>query len=219
MCTAPDAPYSIAAISCQVGDHLLDEFVRNRQEFQMDFLKEKLQPLLFLVAAIWIVEIVNFSLGHRLTVWGILPRNLGGLIGIPLAPFIHAGFWHTVSNTIPLIILGGLTMTMGSKRFWTSTVGITLLSGAFVWLFARGTYHVGASGLMFGYFGALLARAVIERTIPSIVIAFVTVTLYGGLLWGVLPIRSHVSFEGHLFGLIAGIAIVWLDRRFRTLQT
>lgn len=110
-------------------------------------------------------------------------------------------------------------MTMGSKRFWTLTVGITLLSGALVWLFARGTYHVGASGLIFGYFGALLARAVIERTIVSIVIAFVTVTLYGGLLWGVLPIRSYVSFEGHLFGLIAGIAIVWLDRKFRTLQT
>ena len=184
----------------------------------MDILKEKLQPLLVLVAVIWTVEIVNFSLGHRLTVWGILPRNLSGLIGIPLAPFIHAGFWHTVSNTIPLIILGGLTMTTGSKRFWTLTIGITLLSGTFVWLFARGAYHVGASGLIFGYFGALLARAVIERTILSIVIAFVTITLYGGLLWGVLPIRSHISFEGHLFGLIAGIAAVWLDRRFREPQ-
>lgn len=62
----------------------------------MDFLKEKLQPVLVLVTVIWIVEIVNFSLGHRLTVWGILPRTLGGLIGIPLAPFIHAGFWHAV---------------------------------------------------------------------------------------------------------------------------
>ena len=185
----------------------------------MDFFKEKLRPVLLLVSVIWIVEIVNFTLGHRLTVWGILPRHLGGLIGIPLAPFIHAGFWHTLSNTIPLIILGGLTMTMGSKRFWTLTVGITFLSGAFVWLFARGTYHVGASGLIFGYFGALLARAMIERTILSIVVAFVTITLYGGLLWGVLPIRSYISFEGHLFGLIAGVAIVWLDRKFHKLQT
>ena len=185
----------------------------------MDFLKEKLRPLLVLVAVIWFVEIVNISLGHRLTVWGIFPRNLSGLVGIPLAPFIHAGFWHAVSNTIPLIILGGLTMTAGSKRFWTLTVGITLLSGILVWLFARGAYHVGASGLIFGYFGALLARAVIERTILSIVIAFVTITLYGGLLWGILPIWSQFSFEGHLFGLIAGITIVWLDSRFRKLQT
>ena len=185
----------------------------------MDFLKERLQPVLVLVAVIWLVEVVNLILGHRLAVWGILPRNLGGLIGIPLAPFLHAGLWHAASNTIPLIILGGLTMTAGSKRFWTATVGITLLSGAFIWLFARGAYHVGASGLIFGYFGALLARAVIERTILSIVIGGATVTLYGGILWGVLPIRSYISFEGHLFGLIAGIAIVWLDHRFRKPQT
>ena len=185
----------------------------------MEFLKKRLQPVLVLVAVIWIVEVVNLLLGHRLAAWGILPRSLGGLIGIPLAPFIHAGIWHTVSNTIPLIILGGLTITVGSKRFWTTTVGVTLLSGAFVWLFARGAYHIGASGLIFGYFGALLARAVIERTILSIVIAFVTITLYGGLFWGILPIRSHVSFEGHLFGLIAGIAIVWLDHRIRERKT
>jgi membrane associated rhomboid family serine protease len=73
--------------------------------------------------------------------------------------------------------------------------------------------------LIFGYFGALLARAVIERTILSIIVAIVTITLYGGLLWGVLPIRGYISFEGHLFGLIAGIAIVWFDRRLGNPQT
>ncbi len=193
-------------------------FVCNLQEFRMDFVKKKLWPLFLLIAVIWFVEIINFGLGHRLNVWGILPRNFSGLIGIPLAPFIHAGFWHTVSNTIPLLVLGGLTMTGGSKQFWTLTVGIALLSGIFVWLFARDAYHLGASGLIFGYFGALLARAVIERTLLSIVVGFITITLYGGLLWGVLPIWGHFSFEGHLFGLMTGVAIVWLDRRFRKLQ-
>ena len=109
----------------------------------MDFFIEKLRPILVLVAVIWFVEIVNFSLGHRLTAWGVLPRNLGGLIGIPLAPFIHAGFWHAVSNTIPFIILGSLVMTAGRSRFWSLTVGITLLSGALVWLFARGRLSRG----------------------------------------------------------------------------
>ena len=68
-----------------------------------------------LVAVIWIVEIVNFFLGHSLRNWGILPRSFTGLIGIPLAPFIHAGFWHSLSNTIPLLILGGLTLASGSS--------------------------------------------------------------------------------------------------------
>ena len=82
-------------------------------------------------------------------------------------------------------------------------------------MFARSAYHVGASGLVFGYFGVLMGRAVIGRSLPSIAIAVVTVALYGGLLWGVLPIRSFVSFESHLFGLIAGVVIVWIEIKIR----
>ena len=184
----------------------------------MQFLKEKFQPIIILVTAIWIVEIVNFFLGHSLTSWGILPRSLGGLTGIPLAPFIHAGFWHAVSNTVPIIILGGLTLAAGGKRFWATTAGIILLAGILVWLFARDAYHVGASGLVFGYFGVLMGRAFIERNIVSVIVAVVTVTLYGGMLWGVLPIRSFVSFESHLFGAIAGVVVVWFDNKIGKAQ-
>ena len=181
----------------------------------MQFIKEKFQPIILLVAVIWIVEIVNFILGHSLGNLGILPRSITGLIGIPLAPFIHAGFWHTVSNTIPLLILGGLTLASSERRFWSSTIGAIVLTGILVWLFARSAYHVGASGLVFGYFGVLMGRAVIGRSLPSIAFGVVTVALYGGLLWGVLPIRSFVSFESHLFGLIAGVVIVWIEIKIR----
>ena len=181
----------------------------------MAFLKENLFPVVVLVAAIWVVEVVNLILGHGLTSWGIAPRRASGLIGIPLAPFIHAGLWHAVSNTVPLLVLGALTLIGGKARFWASTVGIVLLSGVLVWLFARGALHVGASGLVFGYFGALLARAYFERGLVSIAVACATMVLYGGILWGILPLRSYVSFEGHLFGLIAGFAVAWLDHRFQ----
>lgn len=177
----------------------------------MNFVKKYLQPVLVLVGVIWVVEAVSLLLGHHLTNWGILPRSLSGLIGIPLAPLIHGGFWHALSNTIPLIILGGLTRSGGISRFWTVTVGVVLISGILVWLFARSSFHVGASGLVFGYFGALLASAYLERSILSIIIAAVTITLYGGLIWGILPSQSSISFEGHIFGLFAGIVIVWLD--------
>lgn len=180
----------------------------------MDSLKKDATALAFFVGAIWAVEAVNFFLGHALNAWGIIPREAGGLIGIPLAPFLHGGILHAASNTAPLLILGGLNLIGARGRFWGLTAGIVLLSGLMVWLFARSNIHVGASGLVFGYFGALLARAYFERSLLSIAIACVTMILYGGILWGVLPLRSYISFEGHFFGLLAGVAMVWLYHRF-----
>ncbi len=177
----------------------------------MHMIAARFRPIIVLVTLIWVVEAVNFFLGHGLVSWGILPRSFGGLIGIPLAPMLHGGFWHAVSNTIPLLFLGALTLAKGKRMFWETTVSVILLSGVLVWLFARESYHVGASGLVFGYFGAILARAVIERSLTSMAIGIITVMAYGALIWGILPLRSQVSFESHLFGLIAGIFVVWLD--------
>lgn len=181
----------------------------------MDVIKKNFVPLILFVIAIWVVEIVNFFLGHGLSTWGILPRQASGLIGIPLAPFLHGGLWHAASNTLPLLILGGLMLIGGKRQFWTITIGTVLLGGFLVWLFGRSALHVGASGLVFGYFGALLARAYFERSLLSIAIACATMILYGGMLWGILPLRSYISFEGHLFGLVAGIVIVWLSHRYQ----
>jgi membrane associated rhomboid family serine protease len=174
-------------------------------------LAKTFMPILTLLAIIWTVEIVNLFTGHQLTSWGILPRSFSGITGIPLSPFIHANLWHAISNTIPLLILGGLTLLSGRRHFWATTIAIILLSGILVWLFARGSYHVGASGLVFGYFGALLTRAVVERSLSSILIAVVTIFLYGGIIWGILPLRSYISFEGHFFGLVAGLSFTWFN--------
>ena len=179
----------------------------------MNIVAEKMQPVLILVGVVWAVEVVNLLTGHWLVALGIQPRSISGLIGIPLAPLIHGGLWHTISNTVPLVILGSLTLAGGRKRFWEITLGIAVVSGVLVWLFARDAHHVGASGVVFGYFGAIVARAFIERSPIAIVIAFATVVIYGGLIWGVLPLRSYVSFESHLFGLVAGIFLVWLSNR------
>ncbi|MCZ6605204.1 MAG: rhomboid family intramembrane serine protease [Alphaproteobacteria bacterium] len=175
---------------------------------------DRFRPVLIIVALIWAVEIVNLLFGHRFVSWGILPRSLGGLIGIPLAPILHAGIWHAVSNTIPIFVLGALVLAGGKRKFWETTVNVALLSGALVWIFGRGAYHVGASGLVFGYFGVILARAYMERSIVTIAIAIVTVMAYGGLIWGILPLRSYVSFESHLAGFVAGFVVVWLDVKF-----
>lgn len=154
---------------------------------------------------IWVVELANLLLGHRLNSLGILPRSLAGLPGILLAPFLHYGIGHVLLNTIPFVILGWLVILYGGRVFLEVSVLVILVSGAGVWLFGRSGYHVGASGLIFGYFGFLVARGWYERSLSSIVIAVITTALYGGLLWGLLPLRTGVSWEAHLFGLLAGI--------------
>ena len=180
----------------------------------VNVMAERLQPVLVLVGVIWAVEIVNLLTGHVLVSWGILPRSLSGLIGIPLAPLIHGGLWHTLSNTVPLALLGTLTLASGRNRFWQTTIAIALLSGALVWLFARDAYHVGASSQWCSAISARFWRgAFTERSLSSMAIAFATLVIYGGLLWGLLPLRNHISFEGHLFGFVAGIAVVWIGRR------
>src|SRR6266478_6081306 len=110
------------------------------------------------VALLWGIECVNALLDYRLNRWGLLPRTLTGLVGIPLSPFLHGSFAHLILNTVPLVTLGGVVAFYGVRLFLTVSLWITLLSGAALWLFGRSAYHVGASSVLFGYFGYLVAR-------------------------------------------------------------
>src|SRR5262245_57129343 len=166
------------------------------------------------VAFLWSVECVNALLDHRLNRWGILPRTLSGLVGIPLSPFLHGSFTHLSLNTPPLVILGGFVVLQGTRLFLAVSFWIIVLSGAALWILGRSAYHIGASSVLFGYFGYLLARGWYERSATALLVALLTLVLYGGIVWGVLPTRSYISWEGHLFGLLAGVLVA----RFTTAQ-
>ncbi len=177
---------------------------------------EFLRPIFTLLVVIWIAQIINFVLGYDLNQWfGLEPRDFGGLIGIPASPFLHANFGHILANTIPLVVLGGMAAMASPKRFLDSTIIIVLLGGLLVWLLARGgnRVHVGASGLVFGYLGYVVALGVFERSFRAIAMAVFAGLLYGGLIWGVLPTQKGVSWESHLFGAMAGAAAAWILTR------
>ena len=166
--------------------------------------------LLIFVASLWVVELADFLAGLNLDQYGILPRDATGLRGIPLHVFLHGDFLHLLSNTGPLIVLGGLISLRGKGRLFMASAFIVLVGGFMVWLVAGIVsgygIHIGASGLVFGYFGYLTARAIHERSFSSIVIAIAVIAVYGaGILLGVLPTDERVSWEGHLFGLLAGV--------------
>ncbi len=171
--------------------------------------------LLLFVAVLWVVGIVDALAGLELGAYGIVPRTADGLRGIPLHVFLHGGFTHLLSNSGPLIVLGGLVSLRGSRTLLTSSVFIVLVGGLAVWLAARPSVHIGASGLVFGYFGYLVARGFYERSFKAILIAVVVAFFYWGLIFGVLPQLGFVSWEGHLFGLIAGVLYAYIVRRDR----
>lgn len=160
------------------------------------------------IALLWVSEIVDqLLLRHRLDRFGIVPRTQRGLRGILFAPLLHGTWNHLIANTLPFAVLGWLTLLHGVPEFTIVTAVIWLISGLGVWLFAPShTLHIGASGIIFGYFGFLLSRSYFEQDLLSAAVAVVVALLYGPLLWGILPSRRRgISWQGHLFGFVGGI--------------
>ncbi|NEO32672.1 MAG: rhomboid family intramembrane serine protease [Symploca sp. SIO3C6] len=159
------------------------------------------------IALMWILELADILvLGQRLNFFGIHPREEIGLRGILFAPFLHGNLPHLIANTIPFLTLGWFVMLQETSDFFIVTAITMLVGGLGVWLFgATGSVHIGASMLIFGYLGFLLLRGYFERNLPSIMLSLIVGVLYGSAIWGVLPTRAGVSWEGHLFGFIGGI--------------
>ena len=177
--------------------------------------REELGGVLIFVAIIWGVFLVGLILPFSINAWGVTPRSLGGLVGVPLMPFLHADFAHLLSNTLPLTIL--LLLLAGSRaNSGAIVILIVLIGGAMLWLFGRPATHVGASGLIFGLIAFLIASGFLEWRMVPLLIAVLVGFFYGGtLLTGIIPnLDSRVSWDGHLFGAIAGgLAAVLIARQ------
>lgn len=163
------------------------------------------------------IELVDQRLHGRLdAIAGIRPRDEAGLAGIVLAPLVHDGWDHLLANSTPLILLGTFVLASGARRFWMATLVIAIFSGMGVWLLTPRNYLViGASGIIFGWLGFLLMRGIVERSLFNVGVAVVVGLLYGWQLVLAIPSDGHVSWQGHLFGFIGGLAAAILFRRRR----
>ena len=177
---------------------------------------EGFRVLGFLIALMWLSEIVDTAAGHRLDQYGIEPRDGDGLVGVATAPFLHAGFGHLISNTVPLLTMGLAIAFAGAVRVVAVTAIVALVSGLGTWLIApEGTVHIGASGVVFGYGTYLLSRGVFNRDLVELAIAAVVAVLWGGALLGGLLPEEGISWQGHLFGAVGGVLAARLLARDR----
>lgn len=180
---------------------------RAEQDSGVPTLMDRARPIIIFVGAIWAVYL--FDLILPLEQLGLVPRSFIGLAGIVTMPFLHGSFAHLISNTLPLIILLGL-MVLSRPRPWSTLILLILISGVALWLFGRPALHIGASGLIYALMGFLIAAGALERQlVPAAVALFVGVTYGMSILGGILPGQPGVSWEGHLFGLLAGAGLAW----------
>lgn len=171
------------------------------------------------VLALWLVFLVDWMIPAELVSWGLIPRRLNGLAGIPLMPFLHASLGHVLSNTMPLIVLMGLLV--GSRNSsWRIVIAVVLLNGAILWVFGRNAIHVGASGLVFGLIAFLIVSGIIEKRPIPLAISVLVGLLFGGtLISGVIPrAGSHVSWDGHLAGAVAGSIVAYAMNSYRNAE-
>ncbi len=172
-------------------------------------LKQFIAEPLGLVAIVIVAYLADFIIPIDFNRFGIHPRSILGLFGIPLSPFLHGGFGHLFSNVLPLFVLGVLIRTYGRGLFISSTVALIALSGLLTWVLSSAVV-VGASGLVFAYWTYLITTAIRQKTVKTIIIAGITLLLYGGLIFGLASFREGVSWAGHFSGAVAGVLLAFI---------
>lgn len=176
-------------------------------------------PLIF-VAIMWLVKIFETLTNISLVTFGVYPHTFSGLKGILFSPFIHGDWNHLISNSLPFLILGFLMLFNYRKVAFKAFVFIYFASGIMLWLVGRNetisgdpVYHIGASGLVYGFAFFLFFSGIFRRDISSIALSLFVIFLYGSIVWGIFPFRWEISWEGHLMGGIAGAFIAFVFRK------
>jgi len=169
-------------------------------------------PSLF-VAIIGFVHLFSYLLDISFVTYGVFPRKLSGLIGIITSPLIHADFNHLFNNSIPLLILGSALFYFYREVAFKVSFWIYLMVGVWTWVSARESYHIGASGVLYGLFSFLLISGFLRKHKNLISLSFAVIFLYGSLVWGIFPIDLKISFEGHLWGFIAGVVLAFYYKK------
>lgn len=171
-----------------------------------------------LVATMWLVFCVQHMYSLNVFKLGVLPRKPEALHGVITSVFVHGDWAHIASNTLPLLVLGTLLFYFYKKIAKATGLWIWLISGIWLWIGGRNSdahpqYHIGASTLVYGLASFLFFSGVFRRHIPLMVVSALVVFLYGSLVWGVFPIQQGVSWEGHLFGALAGCLVAFSYRK------
>ena len=163
-------------------------------------------PLLFLLL-MWLVKIIEVNFQISFVRYGVFPQTIDGLKGILFSPFIHKDFTHLINNSYPILILGGMLFAVYRKIATQLFVWLYFIAGFWLWVIGRPSFHIGASGLIYALASFLLVSGIIRKNPRLTAVSMLVIFLYGSMIWGLLPTKEPISWEGHLSGFIAGIIV------------
>lgn len=161
-------------------------------------------PSAIFILVIWLVRLIEAGGGFDLFYLGIFPRKINGLAGILLSPVIHANFSHLINNSVPLFFMLTAVFYFYYSVAWRVFLYSYLITGVVVWIIARPSYHIGASGLIYSLAAFLFFSGIIRANIHLLAISLLVSFLYGGMVWGIFPYRPDMSWESHLTGMVIG---------------
>jgi len=188
----------------------------NLKTEQKRFFQSLIFPVAF-VLLLWLIKAADVIWDMDMNEYGLYPLKVKGLLGIITSPLLHAGFSHLFANTIPLLVLGSLLFYFYRPLAWQVFFLIWLMTGVWVWVFARGSgVHIGASGIIYGLASFLFLSGIIRREQRLMIITLLVTFLYGSLLWGLFPQffpKEHISWESHLMGLLSGALLAIYYRK------
>lgn len=170
-----------------------------------------LVPFVF-VAILWGVKIFEITNNINFVKYGVYPQKLENFTGIFTSAFIHADWNHLINNSLPLLVLGSAIFYFYKEVAWKVYIWIWLMSGAWLWVMARPSYHIGASTLVYGFAAFVFVSGIIRKYYKLLALTLLVTFLYGGMVWGIFPIDYQISWEGHLYGTIAGVILAFYYR-------
>ena len=163
-------------------------------------------PFLFLLT-MWLVKIIEVNFNFSFVKFGVSPKTFSGLKGILFSPFIHKDFTHLLNNSYPVLILGGMLFSFYRKIAIRIFLWLFFISGFWLWIIGRPSFHIGASGIIYALASFILVSGIIRKNPRLSAVSLVVIFLYGSMIWGILPTNEAVSWEGHLAGFVAGIIV------------
>tara|TARA_B110000196_G_C20926447_1_gene557799 strand:- start:125 stop:796 length:672 start_codon:yes stop_codon:yes gene_type:complete len=163
-------------------------------------------PFMFLLI-MWLVKLIELQFDLSFIKFGVSPQSLKGLKGVFFSPFIHKNLTHLFNNSYPILILGGLLFSVYQKIALQIFVWLFFISGFWLWIIGRPSFHIGASGIIYALASFLFISGIIRKNPRLAAVSLVIIFLYGSMIWGILPTKESISWEGHLSGFAAGILV------------